>query len=107
MKNSLLRCTHEIRNVDRKERALLHEYLSGFSSGSKYNTAELAEQLEMSLTKNFLLPLYTYQSVEKDAWELSMQSIPAYNRMTRDELDFSGLWAKCIWTTCMKNITGW
>ena len=27
MKNSLLRCTHEIRNVDRKERALLLERL--------------------------------------------------------------------------------
>lgn len=88
MKNSLLRCTHEIRNVDRKERALLHEYLNGFSPGSKYNTAELAEQLEMSLAKNFLLPLYTYQQVDKDAWEHSLQSIPAYNRMTRDELDF-------------------
>ena len=53
MKNSLLRCTHEIRNIDRKERALLYEYLNGFSPGSKYNTAELAEQLEMSLAKNF------------------------------------------------------
>lgn len=88
MKNSSLRCIHEIRNFDRKERALLYEYLSGFSFVSKYNTAELAEQLDTSLAKNFLLPLYTYQSVEKDAWELSMQSIPAYKKMTRDELDF-------------------
>ena len=88
MKNSSLRCIHEIRNFDRKERALLYEYLSGFSSVSKYNTAELAEQLDTSLAKNFLLPLYTYQQVDKDAWEHSLQSIPAYNRMTRDELDF-------------------